>query len=233
MAHAVSIVTPAYNDVTTLVPVIRQLQKLLGRSGRTYEIVIVDDESHDGTVELLKKYSRNRKNLRVFYHKDNLGIAETYRELYQRARYQIIVLFSLDGEWEPVDVLRLIEKLERDTLDMVVGWRQKKAYRCGRKLVSMVYNYVTRLLFGVSTYDAGSIKAMRKELLDTIPIVSVGVFDEAERIIRASRAGYRIGFLPVSHNSVSHKRLFSPKFRLIGQAVVDMVRVWRSSLSSR
>lgn len=227
MLRTVSVVTPSYNDAQTLLPVLRKLENLLKRSKRDYEIVVIDDESHDSAVERLKHYARNHPCLRVFYHKKNQGIAKTYRELYRRARYPIIVLFSLDGEWDPTDVLRLTKKLEDEKLDIVIGWRRIKAYRWGRKVVSTLYNHFVRLLFGVPSFDAGSIKAMQKKVTE-IPIMSVGVFDEAERIIRAHRMGYRIGVLPVSHKSSSTKRRFIPRLGLITQAVIDMMRVWWS-----
>ena len=229
--HAISIVTPAYNDERTVLPVLSQLEKLLKRSGRIYEIVIVDDKSTDNTVKLLKWYRNRHRNVRVYYHPKNLGIAKTYRELYQRARYPIVVLFSLDGEWAPVDCLRLVRKLEEGNYTMVIGWRRKKAYRWGRIVVSFFYNNLVRLLFGVPSYDAGSIKAIEKNLLASIPIQSRGVFDEAERIIRSYRAGYRIGVLPVRHRAIVHKRRFFTRINLLIEAIGDMLSVMKNIYS--
>lgn len=227
MSTPVSVVFPSYNDARTLLAVVKELTIILDRSGRAYEIVIIDDESHDGTIQILKQLTKTYPRIRVFYHKKNQGIARVYRELYRRARNPIVVLFSVDGEWDPADVRRLIHKLEEDDLDMVIGWRKHKAYRLGRKVVSTVYNYLVRLLFGVPSYDAGSIKAMRKKVTE-VSIISHGVFDEAERIIRAERLGYRIGVLPIRHKQVGHKRRFLPRPILIGQAIIDTFRVWWS-----
>lgn len=227
MTH-VSVVTPAFNDEKTAPTVLGELVRLLQKEKWTYEIVIIDDQSRDSTPELLRRFARHSPNVRVFFHKKNQGIAKTYRELYVRARYPIIASFSLDGEWEPADLIRLVKKLEEDRFDMVIGWRTHKEYLWGRKVVSALYNFLILLLFGVKSYDAGSIKVMRKEVIERIPIISHGIFDEAERIIRASSIGYRIGVVPVTHKRVAHKRRFLPRVGLMRQTGVDLFRVWWS-----
>ena len=63
--------------------------------------------------------------------------------------------------------------------------------------VSGMFNVLPPLLFGVRTYDAGSIKLFPRRLLDEFSLTSVGPFREAERLIRASRRGYRIGTIDV------------------------------------
>lgn len=226
MKNAISIVTPTYNDAPTLLVALWQLEKLLVSGRRTYEIVIIDDASTDATVSILKRYAQHHTHVRLYFHRKNQGIAKTYRRLYTLARHPLVILFSLDGEWSPADCVRLVDKMEAGHFDMVIGWRQKKAYRWGRKIVSFFYNKLIFWLFHVPSFDAGSIKAIRKDLLKAIPIVSVGVFDEAERIIRASRAGFAIGMVPVTHTRIPHKHRFLPHGSLIIQAVCDMTRVW-------
>ncbi len=226
MYASVSVVTPAYNDSQTTSLVLTELVALLKQRGGRFEVVIIDDESRDETAAVLRQFALNKPYIRLFFHQKNQGIARVYRELYRRARYPIIVLFSLDGEWDPKDALRLVDKLERENLDITIGWRKIKAYRCGRKIVSTLYNYFVTIVFHVPSYDAGSIKAMRKRVAE-IPIISRGVFDEAERIVRAHRMGYRIGVLPVRHQSLK-KRRFLPRLTLIAEALIDFVRVWWS-----
>ena len=205
--------------------VIEELTKLLSRQVNNWELFLIDDGSTDGSREWITRYIKGKGHIRVVFHKKNEGIAKTYRQLYREAKGDIVVLFSLDGEWDPHDVIRLIDAVKEEHEDMVIGVRRHKKYTVWRAVVSSIYNTSTRVVFGIDTRDAGSIKAMRRTLVLNIPIVSRGVFDEAERIIRAKRQGYRIGFIDVAHTkSIKMKRGIHP-FHVF-EACVDMLRVF-------
>lgn len=228
----VSVITPAYNDSHTAGVVLQELYDELRDAGRKFEIVVIDDASHDGTAEILKQFARNKPNIRLFFHAKNKGMAATYRELQHLARFDIIVQFSIDGEWNPRDVLRLIEALEESGNDMVIGVRRRKPYGLVRKAISKTYNILTRLFFDIQTFDAGSIKAMRNTLVQTVHCISCGVFEESERIIRARQMGYRIGTIAIDYHPSRKAYSVVSKIPLIVQACVDFVRVWVSLLTN-
>lgn len=220
---AVSVVTPIFNDVLTIEQVLLSLDAILAKRKIPYEIVCIDDCSSDGSLTVARRLAKSIPALRIFSHTINMGIAYTYRELYKHARGGRVVLFSLDGEWDPHDVERLLNKKE----DIVIGCRVHKQYSLWRSFVSYTYNVLMRVLFGVSTRDAGSIKVFSREVLATIPILSAGVFDEAERLIRAVKKGYTLGYVPITHfKKVKKKR--GIQFRHVAEAVVDMFRVYFS-----
>lgn len=225
MNDSVSIVSPIYNDIASMPHILPHLVGVLSRSFKEWEILLIDDRSTDGSREWITTYAKGKKHLRIFFHKNNQGIALTYRELYRRAEGNSVVLFSLDGEWDPRDCVRLVQMLTHDRVDIVIGVRQNKKYTAWRAVVSFLYNRCTRMLFGIDTRDAGSIKAMKKTVIKTIPIISHGVFDEAERIIRAKKAGYQIGYLTIHHNKTSkvHRGIHP---RHVFEACFDMWRVF-------
>ena len=224
MKNAVSVVTALYNDSHTAIAAIASLEKHLAREFTNWEIVIIDDASADGSEVLVRKYIRHKPRIRLFVHQANQGIAKTYQELYRRATGDVIVLFSVDGEWDASDTVLLAKTLIEKKLDMVIGVRRQKQYSAERALISRLYNIVTVLLFGVSTKDAGSIKAMKKSLVSSIPIISLGVFDEAERIIRASKQGSRIGFVDVHHRA-TRKKHRGIRMNHVWRAIIDAARV--------
>jgi hypothetical protein len=79
----------------------------------------------------------------------------------------------------------------------------------------------------VRTYDAGAVKLVRRDLIQRFPLVSRSPFSEAERLIRASRAGYRIAEHPVDTNPRSAGKARGVSFRQVRLAVGDVFRVWR------
>ncbi|HUD19829.1 MAG TPA: glycosyltransferase family 2 protein [Patescibacteria group bacterium] len=224
MNRSVSIVSPIYNDRHSLPFILPELVKELKKAFRKWEIVLIDDASFDGSREWARNYCKNISHIKLFFHSKNEGIATTYRELYSKAKGDIIVLFSLDGEWDPGDTLRLAKTLDTENDDIVVGVRRQKRYTVWRSMVSALYNTFTSYFFGVDTRDAGSIKAFRKDVT-RIPIISWGVFDEAERLIRAEKLGYRIGFLNVSHKKAAKVKR-GIRMIHVWEATVDMMRVF-------
>ena len=106
--------------------------------------------------------------------------------LYNSARGRYVFFNASDGQWKTAECLRFLES--RDRYDIVVGRRRVKNYTLWRRIVSDSFNLLPRILFGVRTYDAGSIKLFRADVL-RIPLLSQSPFREAERIIRANRRG--------------------------------------------
>lgn len=220
----VSVVVPSFNDSAISRKRLRELDSVVRSFARTYEIIVCDDGSSDNNWKELHAAARNNHQIKLFRHSQNMGIAATIRELYSKAQNPFIVLFSLDLEWEIQDVRRLLSALV--SYDIVVGQRLHKAYPLHRQLISFFHNLLNRLLFGINTYDAQSIKAFRRDLLDTIPIISQSVFYEAERIIRAKRMGYRISAIPISHNTSEKLNRSGFRYKLIHAALEDTITLW-------
>jgi len=218
-----SIVSPIYNDAQTLVPIIVQIIAYIRTHRISCELVLLDDASADESVDLVRKLCKKYPEIRLSTHKKNQGIARTYRELYAKARGKIVALFSLDGEWDTDDLFSLVLHQKNCGCDIVVGDRRMKHYSMFRSVVSWMYNRLTKIVFGVATHDAGSIKVFQRHVLQ-LPIISRGVFDEAERLIRADKAGYMMHHISISQIPTEKKRT-GISIRHIVEALVDMVRV--------
>lgn len=219
-----SVAMPAYNEEEALPGVMEEAIAALSAADYSYEIVVADDGSRDRTPAILKEWQeRFPDKIRIVSHPQNRGIAATVETLLRTARGNYIFLNGSDGQWKTAEGLRLMAA--RTRYDIIVGVRRCKYYNLWRAFVSSAYNALCFLLFGVRTYDAGSSKVIKREILD-IPLTSKGVFREAERMIRAQRRGYRIGaveveFLPRRSGNASGARL-----DLVVQAIVDLLRSW-------
>lgn len=226
--YSISVVSPIYNNSKTINLVLHKIIKILVANYAKYEIILIDDASTDNSVALAQEFITRNKNICLLVHKTNQGIAKTYRELYALAKYNHIVLFSLDGEWEPEDIPSLFKKAILTNSDLVVGERKKKSYSLPRLFVSKTYNFLNSVFFGVATKDAGSIKYITKDLVKQIPIISHGVFDEAERIIRAKSLNYKISSVTVSHYPSKKTKSIKLNLKLIAEAILDCFRVYIS-----
>jgi hypothetical protein len=112
--------------------------------------------------------------------------------------------------------------------DIIVASRLDKHYGPARRFVSWCYNAIPPVLFGVRTLDAGAVKLARREALQCCTPISRSPFAEAERLVRAARAGYRITAYPVRTYERRSGRARGASPRLVAQALTDVARVWWS-----
>jgi len=195
-----SVVLPAYNEEAVIEEVVLSHVDALNRlegSLEGWEIVCVDDASTDRTPALLERLGRAIGELRVVRHPANRGIFESFADGFNAARGTHIYATGADGQWPASNLDRMFPALEAGA-DLVVGVRlnRRQVYSLRRRMVSAAFNLSSRLLFGVDTQDAGSIKLGVREVF-RLPLLSRGPFVEAERIIRAGRSGYRVDFVPI------------------------------------
>lgn len=220
-----SLVIPLFNNEKTLHQQLLSCAKILNSLCRHYEILVLDDASSDTSYLLLKKYFSFRKHFKIIHHKINLGIAGTIKELYQTAKYPYIALFSVDGDWNPSDIGKMILSVYKNRADIVIGKRQKEDYLLYRKIVSFFYNLFPRLLFGVQTYDAGSIKIFKKNVYEHISLQSESVFFEAEFIIKASQNGAKVISQPISFQKKIKTSGTGGNLPIVLKSLSDMVRL--------
>ena len=222
--YSVSLVIPLYNNEKTLVSQLRACSDVLNKVCKEYEIIICEDSSIDNSKNLLEENFK-KKPFKLVFHKNNLGIAKTTRELYRKASKDYVVLFSVDGDWNPFDIQKLLLFLKKTESDIVIGKRNTYNFTFYRRIISVSYNALCYLFFQVKTEDAGSIKVMSNIILKNITLISKSVFSDAEIIIRASKKGYKINSISVSFKKKEKKSGSGGKASLVLSSLVDLIRL--------
>ena len=111
-------------------------------------------------------------------------------------------------------------------LVLVVRQNQRAVYSPRRRLISHAFNLLTKMLFGVATQDAGSLKLGIRDLF-TCALISRSPFAEAERIIRAHRHGCRIEFVPIDFLPRTHGNAKGATLRNVVASIRDCFRLAR------
>jgi glycosyltransferase involved in cell wall biosynthesis len=224
-APELSVVMPVYNEEQALPEVLTEALCALAAAPFSYEIVLVDDASTDSSLSIMEAFQQEHLDvtIRILRHERNRGIAAACATLFAAACGRYVFLNGSDGQCKTAECLRMMEL--RDRFDVVIGRRMAKHYTLRRAVISRAFNLLPRLLFGVPTHDAGSIKLVRRDLLH-IQLVSRGPFREAERIIRARRRGHRIGVLEVENRPRRGGQATGARWSLVGQAFLDLLRCW-------
>lgn len=159
----ISIIVPAYNEAVNIPFLVEEFDIFI-KNHKNYEVIVVDDGSEDGTVDIVQEHKRSY--LKVIRHKRNLGKTQAIISGAKIAGGDIIVVFDADLQYDPNDIPKLIG-LVKNGADVATGWKQGKY---DKRFVSNLYNYWARRLFKLDVHDMNSIKAFRKEILDVIPL---------------------------------------------------------------
>lgn len=220
---SVSLVIPAYNDRETIGRLIDDGVTLLSEVCDDFEIVVCNDGSRDGTLELITSKAAEDKRIRILNHPVNKGYGATIKELYLTGRKDYI--FSLPGDYQfaPKELLAMARGL--DTHDFVIGWRVNRNDPPRRKLQSHVYNLMLRIFYGNRHRDVNSIKLFKREILDNIKLVSETPFVDAEICIRTERAGYGVIEIPIDHLPRLTQGACGGKVSVILETFGDLVKM--------
>lgn len=191
----ISVVIPAHNEEQNLLPLFDRLISTLERVGRSFEIVIVDDASTDGSVRLLARLARNEPRLTAVCLRRNSGQTAALAAGFETAAGEIVVAMDGDLQHAPEDIPSLLAKID-EGFDLVNGWRANRVDRfLTRRLPSKVANWMIRKLSGVDLQDfGGTFKAYRAELLR-----QVRLYGDLHRFIPVLAAGHgaRIAEVPI------------------------------------
>jgi glycosyltransferase involved in cell wall biosynthesis len=193
----ISIVVPVYNEQDNVEAVYSAISSALLAMGCSYEIVMVDDGSSDGSYSELTRLASADAALKVLGFRRNFGQTAAMSAGFDFAKGDIIIPMDGDLQNDPADIPRLIEKIN-EGYDVVSGWRRdRKDTFISRKIPSLLANALISRQTGVHLHDYGcTLKAYRREVLD-----GINLYGEMHRFVPAlaSQFGARVTELPVNH----------------------------------
>jgi len=168
-----SAVVPAYDEVESLPTLVAELAAALDSTSRTWEIVLVDDGSRDGTGERMAVEAAREPRIRAVRLERNAGQSAALAAGIARARGEVVVTLDADLQNDPADIPALLAALEH--ADVVSGVRSRRQDSWVRRGSSRIANAVRRAVLGDRVTDIGcSLKAYRREVLEGLPMF-VGV----------------------------------------------------------
>lgn len=193
-----SIMVPLYNEDGNVVALLDRIEAVMSSIGRSYEVVLVDDGSTDGTVALVKKAVAKRPYLRAVFFRRNSGQTAALAAAIDYSRGDILIPLDGDLQNDPADIPLLLDKLA-EGYDVVSGWRKnRKDTFLTRTLPSKIANGLISFISGVKLHDYGcTLKAYRREVIK--PVVLVGEMHRFIPIL-ASWQGARVTEVAVNHH---------------------------------
>lgn len=221
---AISVLIPGKNEAENLPELIEEIRVALG--GRSFEIVVVDDGSGDGTESVIRGLMRGRPWLRLIRHAQSCGQSAAVRTGLLAARGAIVVTIDGDGQNDPAFMPALIDKLDAGGPRMAIaaGQRLKRTDSGAKRIASRLANALRGAILKDGTRDSGcGLKAVRREAFLLFPY-----FDGWHRYLPALaiREGYTVTHLDVVDRNRRHG---ASKYGIIDrglQGALDLIGVW-------
>lgn len=194
-----SMVIPVYNEVENLRRLVAEIHTAIDPTGYDYEIVLVDDGSSDGSLELLNELHTDDARVVVVSFRRNYGQTAAFRAGFDHACGDIVVTLDADLQNPPADIPTLLTKME-EGYDVVNGWRENRqdGYLL-RLLPSKIANGLIARSTGVKLRDRGcSLRAFRHYVVGEL-----NLYGEMHRFIPelVNNAGFSMAEVPVSHRA--------------------------------
>jgi len=195
-----TVLIPVLNEAENMAPLLAKLAKDLAPLGLSYEVLVVDDGSTDGTAAALHALKPRTPALRMISFRRNYGKSAALSVGFREARGARIVTMDGDLQDDSAEIGPLLKKIG-EGLDVVSGWKQNRQDPISKTVPSKLFNGVTSLVTGISLHDMNcGLKAYRAEAAKAVRLRG-----ELHRFIPvlAHWNGFKVGEIPVVH----HKRL--------------------------
>jgi glycosyltransferase involved in cell wall biosynthesis len=220
----ISILLPAYNEALQIEKCVREVNRAVSSFSNSYEIIVAEDGSTDGTEAILAGLLNTVPNLTFQHSPVRLGKGKAIKNALNSAKGEIIIFMDVDLATSLHSLPQVVERVERHG-GVVIGSRHVEGSRVQRRaartMFSLVYNLLVRVLFLDSVHDHQcGFKAMRHEVAEVLSdIKSDGFFFDTEMILRCKKAGLPIAEVGVewSENrmrNTSKVRLFRDAARI-------------------
>ena len=195
-----SVVVPVKNEEDNILPLLEEIHAAL--EGRAeFEVIYVDDGSTDGTADRLKKAQETFPRLRIVRHMASCGQSRAIASAVYAANGDWIVTLDGDGQNDPADIPKLLERLANgtgtDSLNLVAGIRDRRKDTWSKRISSKLANGIRQWLLKDGVTDTGcGLKAIRRAAFLRLPY-----FDHMHRYLPAliRRDGGAIETVLVNH----------------------------------
>ena len=218
-----SIVVPLYNEERNVVPLFDELTRALRHTGKTYELILVDDGSRDQTFSRLVAVQSSEPRVRVIRFTRNFGQTAAFAAGFFHARGAFVVTLDGDLQNDPADISRLLAYV--GNFDVVCGWRKdRKDSYLTRHLPSVAANYLIGVVSGIRIHDIGcSLKVFRADIAKRLKL-RPGTHRYLP--VLASALGARVTEVAVNHRPRQFGESKYGLSRTFG-VIVDLVRLRR------
>ena len=224
-----SIIVIVYNEVKTIKQAIDDVRSF----EIDKEIIVIDNCSTDGTVEVLKRL--NYEDINIIYQSKNYGVGKSYETGFNIAKGNYIFVQHADLEYDHTICLEMLNLAERDKLDAIFGSRLKNYLKKGSRwellksrpayLASYISTYLINKWYGYNFTDVIGAEFYKTSVIKSIPIHSYHTGFKFEHVSRMCKKGLKIGEINVGYSPRENPREKKIKAHNIFNALWSIIKV--------
>jgi glycosyltransferase involved in cell wall biosynthesis len=194
----ISVVVPLYNEAESLPELLRWIKRVMDENKFTYEVILVDDGSNDGSWQVIEEIAGENPAVRGIKFRRNYGKSAALHCAFQASKGDVVITMDADLQDSPDEIPGLYQMIG-EGYDLISGWKKKRYDNTLTKNIpSRLYNWTARRFSGINIHDFNcGLKAYRRDV-----VKSIEVYGEMHRYIPfiAKKAGFKaIGEKVVQH----------------------------------
>ena len=221
----ISVVVSLYNEKESLQELVKGIGEAIAPTGLTYNIIMVNDGSTDGSWELIKEMAKTNPHIKGICFRKNYGKSAALFHGFEAADGEVVITMDADLQDDPREIPALYDMITKDGYDLVSGWKKKRYdSKLTKNLPSKLYNATARKVTGIKLHDMNcGLKAYRN-----IVVKNIEVYGEMHRYIPylAKNAGFgNIGEKVVHHQA---RKYGVSKFGMerFVNGFLDLISLW-------
>lgn len=221
----ISVIVPSFNERESLPELTAWIARVMDAHNYSYEFIIVDDGSTDGSWDTIKGLSEADPAIHGIRFRRNYGKSAALYCGFEKAKGNVVFTMDADLQDSPDEIPEMYRMVREDGYDLVSGWKQhRKDNALTKNLPSKLYNATARRITGIKLHDMNcGLKAYRNEV-----VKSIEVYGEMHRYIPylAKNAGFtKIGEKPVHHEKRKYGKSKFGMERFIN-GFLDLQSLW-------
>ncbi|MBO4765572.1 MAG: glycosyltransferase family 2 protein [Bacteroidales bacterium] len=220
-----SVVISLFNEKESLKELVAWIHEALAGKVSSYEIIMVDDGSTDGSWDVIEEMAASDKTIHGIRFRRNYGKSAALYCGFEAAEGDIVVTMDADLQDDPTEIPEMMRMIREDGYDLVSGWKKiRHDNKLTKNLPSKLYNATARKVTGIKLHDMNcGLKAYRKEVVKNIE-----VYGEMHRFIPylAKEAGFaKIGEKVVHHRKRKYGKSKFGLSRFVN-GFLDLMSIW-------
>lgn len=191
-----SIIIPTRNEADHISSLVNRIHTTLSAERITYEIIIIDDHSEDGTYQIVEQFSKELP-ITLEKKKGKKGKAFSLMQGFKRAKYDLIATIDADLQYPPEIIPEMITRLQTGA-DIVITERNRLHPSFFRNAAAQMYKSIFVSWLNKMPYDVNSgLKLFKTKILNRVPLNPDSWTFDIEFLIKSTQAGYRIKSVPI------------------------------------
>ncbi len=200
----ISVIVPLLNEAESLPELTSWIERVMSEHGFSYEILMVDDGSTDGSWNVIQDLHKSNPAVRGIKFRRNYGKSAALNTAFEACEGDVVITMDADLQDSPDEIPELYRMIREDGYDLVSGWKKVRYdSKIAKNIPSKFFNWTTRKMSGIKLHDFNcGLKAYKKDV-----VKSIEVYSEMHRYIPviAKWAGFsNIGEKVVIHQKRKH-----------------------------